>query len=75
MTHWTNYKDAECECDHTDFDYDLLTNRASCTLCNYSWYLSDTERQIIRELEDINLSDLPPSTVVCRPNDSDEIPF
>lgn len=33
----------EPECDHDDYEYDILTGRAECSMCSHSWYLSDRE--------------------------------
>jgi len=35
--------DREDECDHEDYDSDILTGRASCSMCGYSWWQSPAE--------------------------------
>ena len=37
---------ADHECDHDDYDIDILTGRASCNMCDYRWWA--TEAQIKR---------------------------
>lgn len=31
------------ECDHLDYELDILTGRATCEMCDHRWYLSDAE--------------------------------
>jgi len=35
--------DFEEDCDHEDYDFDILTGRAECHQCPHSWYLSRKE--------------------------------
>lgn len=39
----------EEECFHDDYEVDILTGRAECCRCPYSWY--QTEAQILAEIE------------------------
>lgn len=38
------------ECDHEDYDLDILSGRASCNMCPYHWYLSNEELKRDEEL-------------------------
>lgn len=31
------------DCDHEDYELDILTGRATCTMCNHRWFMSDEE--------------------------------
>lgn len=38
------YDDApEDECDHLDYELDILTGLATCEMCSHLWYLSEAE--------------------------------
>lgn len=32
------------ECDHMDYDVDILTGRATCELCGHRWYQTEAQR-------------------------------
>ncbi len=40
--HYDDYDEPE-ECDHEDYESDILTGRAYCDRCRSSWYLSNDE--------------------------------
>ena len=40
----------ELECDHEEYDLDILTGRATCVRCNHRWFMSDTELKRDQEL-------------------------
>lgn len=33
----------ERECDHEEFDYDILTGRAFCNYCDHQWWLTEAQ--------------------------------
>lgn len=35
----------EDECDHMDYDVDILTGRATCERCGHRWYQTDEQRR------------------------------
>lgn len=39
------------ECDHDDYEADILTGRATCNMCGHSWY--QTQDEIEREIAHI----------------------
>lgn len=43
--------DAERECDHDQYEIDILIGRAECCMCPHSWYVSseDVSREIERQ--------------------------
>jgi hypothetical protein len=41
--------DAERDCDHDDYEIDILTGRAECCMCPHSWYV--TSEDVSREIE------------------------
>jgi hypothetical protein len=41
--------DSEDQCDHDDYDVDIVTGRASCSNCLAHWYVRDEEIQ--RQIE------------------------
>lgn len=41
--------DEEPECDHSEYEVDILTGRAECCMCPHSWY--QTEDEIAAEAE------------------------
>lgn len=40
---WSDDDEFGDDCDHDDYELDVLTGRASCTMCNYSWFMSAKE--------------------------------
>lgn len=46
----------EPECDHDDYELDILTGRASCNMCDHRWYASDGE--VAEEIEHQRYSDV-----------------
>ena len=45
------YDDApEDECDHMDYELDILTGRAECPTCGHRWFMSDAELKHDEEL-------------------------
>lgn len=44
-----DYDDRENQCDHEDYDVDILTGRASCDHCLANWYVGEDE--IVRQIE------------------------
>ena len=73
--HWTDFEDAECECDHEHCSHDTLTGRSTCELCGATWYPSGDEVKTMRELEDIDLNKLPPNVIICKDDSDDDLPF
>lgn len=49
---WDDYPEyAETnDCDHEDYDLDILTGRASCNHCDHRWYMSEQEFKRHQEL-------------------------
>lgn len=45
----------EDECEHEEYESDILTGRASCDRCGHTWFLSDDE--IANEIERIRAYD------------------
>ncbi len=43
------YDDDAPECDHEEYEADILTGRAECCMCGHSWY--QTNEEIEREIE------------------------
>lgn len=39
------------ECEHEEFDHDILTGRATCARCGESWYLSYEEAATLSTLQ------------------------
>ena len=40
---WSGDDEFEDDCDHEDYELDILTGRASCAWCDHRWYLSKEE--------------------------------
>lgn len=42
--------DIEDECEHDEYEMDILTGRASCAMCNHVWQASEAEWKRHEEL-------------------------
>lgn len=43
--------DTDDGCDHDEFEHDILTGRATCSMCDHVWYLTASDLEFLRSAE------------------------